>query len=931
MDCGISVFFFFLPGGAVMKKITQHVFFQRDDLTVNETIAGTKFILKGCRIEGEPGAPAFPVKRLKIALPPKTRPVKLRVKVVNEKSVTRGRTFVACIQPPVSPFLQEKNMAAQVLPDEKLYRSAMSAKGDIASMGGVLHIGNFPVAVVEILPLRYDSDGTVQMTGHCILTISLEKDDDIYIKPQITSHQRYREHSIVHEMVVNPDLVRRTPLHLRKVKKLAEVVPKPIDIPGRVTRMGAPALVVPKRVDYLILTDNHKWDAQTMTTTGPAGDLVTEFKKLAAHKKKRGYRTHVARIRDIVDGCYGEFTIGARDLQEVIRNFLKHFVASRGVEWLLLGGDVSIIPPRLACGCAWGRVEKGSLDKKNKSEWKGSYLAMRVDAGIFGHVDHNLTNYKTGELIPFDPGGTSNSVTPGWYHTTDSTFATRSAVRTEWIRVNGPAAVANEIMVWYTPTNMIPTDMYYSSLYSGLYNRPGRHDWDLLDNELYGQHNEGNISLDGVDFSVDVGIGRAPVESAAEAKTFVDKVITYGNWGDSHYISEYNRFKKMLFVAEHWARYFHTLTPQPGNSMPPGDGRFSTDLAGGYALLHAKAFAKKNAASKIICHYSDISRKVLHFSQEADRNNPGWYYAESASNLSPSCIEIDLIFFKFRLPIPTEWVVVYGPDADISPLRYDADKEETDSSITQQEELRAWVRSNLGRINQVQRLYSDVTDMPGGSLSGAGLKTLTSENLEDELNDGPHFVSLTGHGYSGGVAHLNAGLMNNLTNGENTFIAVADSCLTDKFDVNDAIGEKLVKYPGGGAVAYVGNSRYSWIGVGDDFRLAFFKAMNYTRNLAALNDSRCYFAGDSYGRLCKIWTIFEQTLTGDPEMNVYRTDLDAYPKYIGNHKTKELHRSTCQWVKRMATWNMRYYDSIEEGINLGYDGCAFCLKAYDHG
>ena len=101
--------------------------------------------------------------------------------------------------------------------------------------------------------------------------------------------------------------------------------------------------------------------------------------------------------------------------------------------------------------------------------------------------------------------------------------------------------------------------------------------------------------------------------------------------------------------------------------------------------------------------------------------------------------------------------------------------------------------------------------------------------------------------------------------------------------------------------------------------------------LARLNDSRCYLAGDTHGRLCKIWTIFEQTLTGDPEMNVYRTDLDAYPKFIGNHKTKELHRSTCQWVKRMATWNMRYYDSIEEGINLGYDGCAFCLKAYDHG
>jgi hypothetical protein len=919
-----------------MKKITQHLFFQRDDLTVDETIEGTKFILKGCRIEGEPGGPAFPVKKLKIALPPKTRPVKLQVKIIHEVPVTPAKTFVSCVQPPASPFLlkesEDKEIVEEpVLPDESLYRKSIAGKEKVAVLGEVLRIGNFPVAVVEVFPLQYDQDGTVRLIEHCLLSISLEKDVDVFEKPQITYHQRYREHSIVHEIVVNPDLVRRTPLHLRKIKKPAEVVPEPVEIPGRITRMGAPSLVVPKRVDYLIITDNDKWDGESMTTAGSAGDLVTEFKRLAAHKKKRGYRTHVARMRDIANGGYGDFSTGARDLQEVLRNFLKHFVASRGVEWLLLGGDVSIIPHRVVCGCAWGRIKKGSLDKKNKSKWKGTYLGMHVDEKSYGHVDHHLTNYATGERIPFDAGGTSNSTTPGWYHTTDSTFSVRSGVRTEWIRVNGPASVANETMAWYTPTNMIPTDMYYSSLYSSLYNRPALHDWDLLDNELYGQHNYGNISLDGVDFSVDVGIGRAPVESAAEAKIFVDKVITYDNWGDSHHISGYNRFKKMLFVAEHWARYFHTLTPQSGNSMPPDHGFFSTDHGRGTALLHSWKFASKNAAGKIICHYSDVSRKVLHFSHDADSNNPGWYYARSSNDLRPSYTEMNLFFFTIKIPVPTEWVVVHGPDADIAPLRYDVDKEETDSSITQQEELRTWVRSNLGRINQVRRLYSDVTDMPGGSLSGAGLKTLTSENLEDELNGGPHFVSLTGHGYSGGVAHLNEGLMNNLTNGENTFIAVADSCLTNKFDVNDAIGEKLVKYPGGGAVAYVGNSRYSWIGVGDDFRLAFFRAMKYSRNLARLNDSRCYLAGDTHGRLYKIWTIFEQTLTGDPEMNVYRTDLDAYPKFIGNHKTKELHRSTCQWVKRMATWNMRYYDSIEEGINLGYDGCAFCLKAYDHG
>jgi len=26
-----------------------------------------------------------------------------------------------------------------------------------------------------------------------------------------------------------------------------------------------------------------------------------------------------------------------------------------------------------------------------------------------------------------------------------------------------------------------------------------------------------------------------------------------------------------------------------------------------------------------------------------------------------------------------------------------------------------------------------------------------------------------------------------------------------------------------------------------------------------------------------------------------------------------------------------YCDSLQEGISLGYDGCAFCLKPYNHG
>lgn len=920
-----------------MKKLTQHLFFPKSDLRIIETPHGTHFSLNGCAIKGMPGAPALPVKNVRVALPPGKKAIKLQVKVVRSSMVTQHKTRVACIQPVPDPVLQGVESESvvpvdMIMPDEKMYSAAMSDESEIAKLGVPLQIGNIPITTVDVSPIRYKEDGIVELAEQIILSLTLEKDDQIFIKPQITKNQRYKEHAKVHELVVNPEQVLKTPMHLKKKRKIEDILPGIVELPKRLSRRdGSGSKSIPKEVDYLIVTDNNQWDAEIIATTGVAGNLVAEFQRLAQHKEQRGYRTHIAEITDIVTGLYGDFTTGARDLQEVIRNFLKQFVAQKGVEWLLLGGDISIIPPRLACASAWGRIEKGSLDKKNRSKWNGSYLQMRVDTAHFGRTTHNLTNYVTGARIPYDPSGTSNQSSPGWYHTTDNSFSTRTSTRTEWIRVNGSQAAVDAEMVWYTPTNMIPTDMYYSSLYGPNYNIPGRHDWDLLNNSLYGQHNHTNTALDGVDFTVDVGIGRAPVETVDEAKIFVDKVIDYDNWGSDHHIPDYNRFKKMLFVAEHWARYFHTLTQEAGNSYPPTRNHFSSVAADGYALLHDESFTGTNAGNKIVCNYSDTSRKVLDFTMSAGTGRPGWYFAKAHDDLQPSCKTIYIFGIHFTYPVPTKWIVVYGPTADITPMSYDIDKDETDSSVIQQEELREYVKNNLSRINQVERLYSDVSDMPAGSLTGAGLKKLTKENLEEALNDGPHFVSLTGHGNWTGVAHLNHGLVNRLSNSEKTFVAIADSCLTNKFDENDAVGEALMKHPDGGAVAYIGNSRYSWIGVGDDFRLEFFKVMKYWRNLANLNDSRTIFRNDTNYWQYHIWTILEQTLLGDPEMNIYRTDQDAYPKFIGNKNTMELHQSTCQWVKKMAYWNMRYYDSIEEGINLGYDGCAFCLKDYDHG
>jgi hypothetical protein len=51
--------------------------------------------------------------------------------------------------------------------------------------------------------------------------------------------------------------------------------------------------------------------------------------------------------------------------------------------------------------------------------------------------------------------------------------------------------------------------------------------------------------------------------------------------------------------------------------------------------------------------------------------------------------------------------------------------------------------------------------------------------------------------------------------------------------------------------------------------------------------------------------------------------------YIGNTDTKELHVPECEWAEKIWPGNRKGFDSIEEALAQGYNGCHFCLDKYD--
>ena len=53
--------------------------------------------------------------------------------------------------------------------------------------------------------------------------------------------------------------------------------------------------------------------------------------------------------------------------------------------------------------------------------------------------------------------------------------------------------------------------------------------------------------------------------------------------------------------------------------------------------------------------------------------------------------------------------------------------------------------------------------------------------------------------------------------------------------------------------------------------------------------------------------------------------------FIGNKRTKELHQPTCRWVRLMSLRNVRFFETVQDALNVGYNGCAYCLPQYDTG
>ncbi len=245
------------------------------------------FLEKGQLPEDEPGTPWLPVKYVNILIP--SGAAVQSIDVEGEETVIRSNISIYPVQPqhvlsnPAPPFFE---------PSPVSYTSTEKTPENRVSTIETHIMRGYHFISVRLNPLRYNpSLKQLYFSPQMKLTISYEPSGEI--KTVSNSSRLFSD--IIKSVVVNPESIENTPTQNSKAD-----------------------------VQYLIITSNA---------------LQSSFQTLSSHRSNR-YSTEVL-TKETIDANYS-----GTDIQDKIRNAIKAYVNGNNTEYVVIGGDDTIIPDR---------------------------------------------------------------------------------------------------------------------------------------------------------------------------------------------------------------------------------------------------------------------------------------------------------------------------------------------------------------------------------------------------------------------------------------------------------------------------------------------------------------------------------------------------------------------------------------------------------
>lgn len=271
--------------------------------------SGKKFVtydrirLEGARISGKPGEPALPRLTSRILLPPGYK-IK-SVKVTTGKAIRLKGKFL--IEPGQVVVPASENTFTHTPPNPGIYKSGRPFPKAIYSSPTYHNFRGFNIAIIEYIPFKYKPANQVLFYFKRIkfsLKLAKRKQTD-----KSLLRKKESDFEKIKTMIDNPEI-------LKFYKKKMELLKL------------QPTALPPGNWDMVIVTN---------------GSLTPTFQSYANWRtNSRGIRTIVYDIATILSS----YNTGYDDAEN-LRNFIIDAYYTWGIEYVLLGGDIDIVPYRL--------------------------------------------------------------------------------------------------------------------------------------------------------------------------------------------------------------------------------------------------------------------------------------------------------------------------------------------------------------------------------------------------------------------------------------------------------------------------------------------------------------------------------------------------------------------------------------------------------
>ena len=251
---------------------------------------------------GAPGDPVLPYKSARILLPPGQEVEEIFIEPIGENELP----LTHLIEPGQFNYDSESEEYVYVPPNEAVYGSDEPFPLSFDQGVSIHEMKGYRILQIDLCPVRYHSaeDRLVYFENlHIVVhTVGDMVHSDFFRKIQ-------SDREWVEEYVVNPELI-----------EIYDEIEEP-DL--------EPIALTPDNYDMVIITNS-----------GSEG-LESAFQSYADWKtKNRGVKTVVYKMSDITSQYSGT------DVPEKVRNFIKDAYKTWKIKYVLLGGDVEIIPAR---------------------------------------------------------------------------------------------------------------------------------------------------------------------------------------------------------------------------------------------------------------------------------------------------------------------------------------------------------------------------------------------------------------------------------------------------------------------------------------------------------------------------------------------------------------------------------------------------------